>query len=157
MTETGLWFWLWAVSAVFLFVGEIFTAGFFLLPFGAGATIAAVLAFFEVDVAWQWAAFIAVSTIAFFSLRRLSDRLTHEPPVKTGSDRLIGKTGVVIEEIVPDSTGEVRIDREVWRADAPGHGKLPIDTRVIVERIEGTHLVVHPEVEAVASSEDETQ
>ncbi|MCL1598349.1 MAG: NfeD family protein, partial [Actinomycetia bacterium] len=100
------------------------------------------------SVGWQWAAFIVISTIAFFSMRRLSDRLTHDPPVKTGSDRLIGKAGIVLERLVPDCPeGEVRISREIWRADAPGHGVVPAGTRVIVDGIEGTHLIVHPEVE----------
>ena len=148
MSEAGIWFWMWVVTAVFLFIGEIFTAGFFLLPFGLGATVAAVLAFLQLGVGWQWAAFIVISTVAFFSMRRLSDKLTHDPPVKTGSDRLIGKTGIVLERLVPDCPeGEVRISREVWRADAPGHGVVPTGTRVIVDRIEGTHLIVHPEVE----------
>ncbi len=81
-------------------------------------------------------------------MRRFADKLTHEPPVKTGSDRLLGKTGVVIERLVPDSPeGQVRISHEQWRADAPGYGILPEGTRVIVDRIEGTHLVVHPEME----------
>ena len=148
MSDAGIWFWLWVVAAVFLFIGEIFTAGFFLLPFGIGATVAAVLAFFQVGVGWQWATFIIVSMAAFFSMRRLSDKLTHEPPVKTGSDRLIGQAGIVLERLVPDSPeGEVRISREVWRADAPGYGIVPAGTRVTVQSIEGTHLIVHPEVE----------
>jgi len=145
--ETGIWFWVWAVAAVVLFVGEIFTAGFFLLPFGVGATVAAVVAFFDYSTAWQWISFIAVSTVAFISLRRLAERMTHEPPEKTGSDRLIGKVGSVIEDLTPHSpAGQVRIDREEWRAEVPGAEEIiPVGTRVVVERVEGTHLVVRPE------------
>ena len=36
------WFWFWVILAVILFVGEIFTAGFFLLPFSLGAVAAAL-------------------------------------------------------------------------------------------------------------------
>ena len=137
------WFWIWSVLAMFLLVGEIFTAGFFMLPFGIGAIVAAAMAFFEVDPLWQTLAFIIVSTVAFFLLRRFADRMTHEPPEKMGADRLIGKRGVVIEELTPNSlVGQVRVAREEWRADAPGEGIVPQGTEVIVEGIEGTHLIV---------------
>ncbi len=58
------WFWVWLVAAVVLSVAEIFTAGFFMLPFGIGAAVAAALAYFGLSVAWQWAAFIGVSALS---------------------------------------------------------------------------------------------
>ena len=139
----NVWFFIWSVLALVLFVGEIFTAGFFMLPFGIGAAVAALLAFFDIDVIWQTLAFTIVSTLSFLLLRRFVDRLTHEPPEKMGVDRLIGKQGVVIEELTPDSpVGLIRVEREKWRADAPGEGQVAVGTSVEVERVEGTHLVV---------------
>ena len=91
------WFWVWLVAAVVLSMAEIFTAGFFMLPFGIGAAVAAALAYFELSLAWQWIAFIGVSTLSFLVLRRFSDRMTHEPPQKVAGDRLIGKNGTVTE------------------------------------------------------------
>lgn len=138
------WFWIWSVLAVVLLVGEIFTAGFFMLPFGLGAATAALLAFLGVDVLWQTLVFIGVSTVAFLLLRRLAERITHEPPEKMGVDRLIGKRGIVIEELTPNSpVGQIRVDREEWRADAPGRGLVPVGTHVQVTGIEGTHLLVN--------------
>ena len=58
MFDNGAWFWIWAVLAAFFYVGEIFTAAFFMMPFGVGATVAALLAYLDLNVAWQWAAFI---------------------------------------------------------------------------------------------------
>lgn len=142
---SDMWLWLWSILAVVLLVMEIFTAGFFMLPFGIGAGAAAVLAFFGVPPLWQTLVFIAVSTLAFVSLRGLADKMTHEPPEKMGADRLIGKSGVVIEELTPNSSiGQVRVDREEWRAEAPGRDVIPVGTRVTVEGIEGTHLMVRP-------------
>lgn len=145
MYEFGPWLWAWIVLAAALFIGEMFTAGFFMLPFGVGASAAAVLEFLGVGPVWQWIAFIGISAVAFLAFRGLADKLTHEPPVKTGVDRLIGKRGVVIEELTPDSSvGQVRIEREEWRADAPGRQMVPVGTTVMVDGVEGTHLVVHP-------------
>jgi membrane protein implicated in regulation of membrane protease activity len=146
MDGVEIWFWVWVLLAAFLMIAEIFTAGFFLLPFGVGALVAAVLEFLGVSVGLQWLAFITVSAAMLVLLRRYADRLTHEPPIRTGADRLVGKSGIVIQELVRDKPGGmVRIEREEWRADAPGHGPLAVGTRVIVERIDGTYLIVRPE------------
>lgn len=142
----SIWFWIWISLAALLLIAEIFTVGFFMLPFGIGAAASAVLAFFEVELVWQWVAFVGVSAICFVALRQFADRITQEQPVKTGVDRLVGKSGSVIEELTPDSpVGQVRIEREIWRADAPDSGIVPVGTRVVVDRVEGTHLIVHPE------------
>ncbi len=142
----GIWFWVWVALAAILIVAEIFTVTFFLLPFGIGAAVAALLEFLGVGIAWQWIAFVSVSAVLLVLLRRYASHFTHEPPMRTGVDRLIGKPGVVIEELVPDSpTGQVRIEREEWRADASGREVLPVGTRVLVERVDGTHLIVRPD------------
>lgn len=137
------WFWIWSILALILFVAEIFTAGFFMLPFGLGAVVAALLSYLQVSEILQTVGFIVVSTVAFALLRQLAERMTHEPPQKTGVDRLIGKHGVVTEEIVPDSSyGQVWVEREEWRADAPGEGTLPVGAAVEIYKVEGAHLVV---------------
>lgn len=142
---SDIWFWMWVGLAAFLMVAEIFTAGFFMLPLGLGAAVAAIANFAGLALMWQWVVFLGVSTVAFVSLRRFAERITHEPPVKTGVDRLIGKVGIVVEELTPNTcAGQVRIEREEWRADAPGCPHIPQGARVVVEGVEGTHLVVRP-------------
>ncbi len=137
------WFWVWAGFAAVLIVGEIFTAGFFLLPFGLGAATAALLNYLDLGLGWQWAGFLVVAAIALFGLRRFSDRVTHEPPQLVGVDRLIGKRGVVVEAIEPsDASGRVRIEREEWRAESVDDEPIELGTRVVVDRIEGTRAVV---------------
>lgn len=151
--ELGTWFWIWAVAAVVLTVAEIFTAGFFMLPFGIGAAVAAVLALTGQSLMWQWVAFIGVSLIALFSMRPLAAKLTHEPPQKVAADRSIGKEALVIERLDDNQhAGRVRVEREEWRAEAPGFEPLEVGTRVIVERIDGTRLIVRP-VDAADTAE----
>jgi membrane protein implicated in regulation of membrane protease activity len=132
------WFWMWVGLAAVLIVGEMFTAGFFLLPFGLAAIAAAGLNYVGLAIGWQWAAFLAVSAVLMLSLRRFADRVTHEPPEKVGVDRLIGKVGTVIEPVEPgDGGGRVRIEREEWRADSASDETIPQGARVIVERVVG--------------------
>ncbi len=143
--DVNPWFWVWVALAAILIVAEIFTAGFFMLPFAIGAASAALLEYFGVGIGWQWLAFITISAVTMIGLRRFSDRVTHEPPERVGVDRLIGRTGSVIERLEPHSSeGRVRTDREEWRADDADGRSLPVGTRVVVVRIEGTHLVVRP-------------
>lgn len=140
-----VWFWVWIGLAAILIVGEMFTAGFFLLPFGIGAAAAAAVDYMGLALGWQWAAFLVVSIALLFGLRRFADHVTHEPPEKVGVDRLIGKVGVVTEGIEPgDGAGRIRIEREEWRADSPVQELIPAGTRVRIERIEGTHVIVSP-------------
>jgi len=140
-----VWFWVWLGLAAILIVGEMFTAGFFLLPFGIGAAFAAGADYIGLALGWQWSAFLVVSIAFLFGLRRFADHVTHEPPEKVGIDRLIGKIGVVTEGVEPgDGAGRVRIEREEWRADSPAEELIPVGTRVRIDRIEGTHVVVTP-------------
>jgi membrane protein implicated in regulation of membrane protease activity len=140
-----VWFWVWAGLAAVLIVAEMFTAGFFMLPFGIGAAAAAGINFAGLAMGWQWAAFLAVSAVLLLGLRGFADRVTHEPPEKMGAARLIGKTGTVIEAVEPgDGAGRVRIEREEWRADSSTGEAIPVGAPVTVEKIVGTHLIVRP-------------
>lgn len=146
LMEATPWLWVWVSLAVILSVAEIFTAGFFLLPFGIGAAVAALIELvWPGSLVWEWVAFIGVSLILLPTLRRLANRITHDSPVGVAGNRLIGRTGTVIEEFEEHGRlGRIRVEREEWRADAPGYGALKAGTRVKVVSVEGTHLVVQP-------------
>lgn len=151
----NIWFWVWVALAVILLIAEILTAGFFMLPFGIGAAVAAALEYLAPgSIGWQWAAFVGVSSALLIVLRRFSDKVTHEPPQKVAADRLIGRTGVVLSALEPDDArGMVRVDREEWRADHRGDKAIPEGARVTVISVEGTHLIVEPAGPTSASSD----
>lgn len=59
----------------------------------------------------------------------------------TNIDKLIGKTGLVIRAITPDTAGLVRVDDEDWRATSD---KIIYDKqRVKITAIEGVTLIVN--------------
>lgn len=143
----NIWIWVWVALAVILAIAEIFTAGFFMLPFAIGAAGAAILEYLwpGESLAWQWASFVGLSSLLLVVLRRFSDRVTHEPPQKVAGDRLLGRSGIVLSAIDPQGAGGmVRVDREEWRAEHAGAGTLAEGTRVIVLAVEGTRLIVEP-------------
>jgi membrane protein implicated in regulation of membrane protease activity len=137
------WLWFWIGAAVFLSVSEIFTAGFFMLPFGIGAAAAAVLAYFEAGEVPQLLVFIGISLIALFLLRRFV-RIGDENQPNVGSNRFVGQRARVIEAIDrAEGVGRVRMETETWRATTDG---APIEegTEVKVLDVRGTRLVVEP-------------
>jgi membrane protein implicated in regulation of membrane protease activity len=137
------WLWIWLVIAAVLYVGEMLTMTFFLLPFGIGATVALVASLLGVEIWLQWVLFIAVSIIVLIALRPLARRLTAKAePTVSGVDRLIGMTGHIIEGISPAGEMRARVDREVWNVVTEAGEVLALDTAVRVLRVDGAHLVV---------------
>ncbi|MGB9978400.1 NfeD family protein [Methanobacterium sp.] len=134
---------IWVLIAAICFIGELITAGFFILWFGVGASAAAVLNYLGFSETTQFIAFILVSIILLALSRPFAKRITQGMPNKKAtSDRLIGEKGVVIEDISPKNGGVVRISGDTWRAISDQDIKE--GNYVLVEKIEGIKLVVKP-------------
>lgn len=141
--ETDIWRWLWTGLAVVMGIGEMFTAGFFLLPFAIGAGSAAVLAWIGVNIVAQWLVFFGVSAIALAYLRRYIDRQDEGDQPRVGANRWVGAEGIVLEEIDPDTaTGMVRVENEEWRAMSHHGITIPPGSRIAVRDVKGARLVV---------------
>ncbi len=135
--------WIWMVLAALFVIGEIFTAGFFILWFGIGAAVAGLLAMFGLHAGWQWGSFIVISGILIAISRRFADRVTAPQPPGIGADRWIDKTGVVIEAINDqENRGRIRLESEEWRACTETEERIAAGTKVRVLRVEGTRLIV---------------
>lgn len=148
--------WLWVVAAVVLAIGELLTAGFFLLPFAVGAATAAVLAFLGVDLVWQLLAFVVVS-VGFLVLLQRYVRSDDESasPAEAGANRYQGRDAIVIEAIDPKSgSGMVRMGTEEWRAKADPPVAIDVHASVRVTGVSGTFLVVEPIEQDDGASED---
>ena len=137
-----LWI-VWLILAAIFIVGEIFTAGFFILWFGLGAAAAALLAFLDVSAGWQLAAFIVVSLTLFLASRKFASKVTKEQPPGIGADRFLEKECIVLEEIDNiRNRGRVRLKTEEWRAQSEDGNIIPAQSKVQVVRVDGTHLIV---------------
>jgi membrane protein implicated in regulation of membrane protease activity len=139
--DNEMWRWLWTVFAIVLGVGEIFTAGFFLLPFAIGGAAAAILAWLGANLVAQWLVFFGVSIISLVYLRRFIGRQDEGEQPRVGANRWVGSEGVVLQGIDPHSgAGMVRILNEEWRATALG--PIAAGTRIVVTDVLGTRLMV---------------
>jgi membrane protein implicated in regulation of membrane protease activity len=135
-------FEVWLVVATIFFIGEMFTEGFFLLWFGVGALLAAVIAFLGVsDDVIQWIVFLLTSGVLVLLTTRFARKITKKAPREATVDALIGRKAKVVETINPDTNqGRVRVKKDEWRADADE--VIPEGEEVEVLRVEGTHVVV---------------
>jgi membrane protein implicated in regulation of membrane protease activity len=137
--------WLvWAIIAVFLAVGEIFTPGmFFLGPVALAAVVAGVTAAVGGVVAVQLLVFIAGSVASVWVLRPIARRHLHMPAsLRTGTAALEGAKAVVVQR-VDFNGGRVRIGGEEWSARAYVDDQVfEPGMRVEVVKIEGATALV---------------
>jgi membrane protein implicated in regulation of membrane protease activity len=141
---------LWFLLAIALFVGEMFTAGFWLACLAVGAAIAGLVGLIPgLGFVPQGVAF-AVSSIA--SMAALRPRLMHYfqlgpgSELRTGVDALLGKTGIVTERIGPGQPGRVKVEGEDWRGASSDATVIEPGTQVTIIQVDGTTLMVEKEL-----------
>jgi membrane protein implicated in regulation of membrane protease activity/DNA-binding ferritin-like protein (Dps family) len=141
--DNEVWRWLWTIFALVMGIGEIFTAGFFLLPFAIGAASAAILAWAGAAILAQWLVFFGVSVFSLAYLRRFITRQDESDQPKVGANRWAGSEGVVLEDIDPvTGSGMVKVESEQWRATGPQ--AIPAGQKIVVIEVRGARLVVEP-------------
>lgn len=143
--NTGGWAALWFLAAAVLAIGEMLTAGFFLLPFAAGTAAAGVLALLSIGVALQIITFIVVSIVALWLMQRFATKDFHGELLPVGAARYVGTTVLVIEPVSRlQGTGMVRLGMQDWRATTDGDEEILLDAEVRVVQVRGARLVVEP-------------
>jgi len=136
---------LWAVLAVALAVGEIFTPGlFFLGPVALAAIAAGIVALAGIGGAVQLIVFIVVALASVAVLRPIARAHIKVPPLlRTGTAALVGAKAVVVQRVDSDG-GRVRLGGEEWSARAYLDDQvLEPGTRVEVAKIEGATALVY--------------
>ena len=140
--DSELWRWVWTGLALVMGLGEIVTAGFFLLPFAVGATLAAIAAWSGLHDAVQWVAFFGGTAVAMLFVRRFMRAQDHEDGLKIGPARYVGMRAVVLESVdMVSNTGLIRVEAEEWRAITESD-PIPEGSTVEVVEVRGNRLVV---------------
>jgi membrane protein implicated in regulation of membrane protease activity len=138
--------WLiWALAAVLLAIGEVFTPGlFFLGPVALAAVVAGVAAAVGLGVVVQLLVFIAGSVASVLFLRPIARAHLHMPAaLRTGTAALEGRKAVVVQRVDVNG-GRVRIGGEEWSARAYMEDQvLEPGARVEVVKIEGATALVY--------------
>ena len=138
--------WLvWAIAALLLAVGEIFTPGLFFLGPVALAAIPAAIAALAGAAAWlQLVVFVGGALASLGLLRPLARAHLHMPAaIRTGTAALVGANAVVLQR-VDQTGGRVRIGGEEWSARAYMPDQvIEAGTQVEVAKIEGATALVY--------------
>ncbi|MCX7956981.1 MAG: NfeD family protein [Endomicrobia bacterium] len=134
----------WLVIAIIFFIVEVLTPGIFLFTcFSIGAFVSFVSSIFTKSILIQSAIFSVFSILSIYFLRPILTKLFMPHLNKTNVDRVIGKIGIVEEDIQGyRMMGIVKLENELWRAVAENNDNIQKGARVEVMKVEGTHLVV---------------
>jgi membrane protein implicated in regulation of membrane protease activity len=134
----------WLGLAIALGVLELFSLDLILLMLAAGAVVGMIVALLGLDVWVQVLAAVAASIAALGLVRpSVVKRLHAGPNLVLGHEALVGRTGVVVEE-VSSQGGQVRIGGELWTA-RPYDEDAVIEPGVKVDvfQIKGATALVH--------------
>ena len=141
---------LWFLLAIGLFVGEMFTAGFWLACLAVGAVVAGAVGLIPgLGFISQGITFALASVVSMAGLRpRLMHYFQLGPgsELRTGVDALLGKTGFVTERIGPGLPGRVKVEGEDWRGASSEGTVIEPGTQVTVIQVDGTTLMVEKEL-----------
>jgi membrane protein implicated in regulation of membrane protease activity len=136
---------IWALAAVLLAVGEVFTTGlFFLGPVALAAIAAMIVALLGGGAVLQLLVFIGGSIASVALIRPIAKAHLRVPAeLRTGTAALTGAKAVVLQRVDTDH-GLVRIGGEDWTARAYMEGDVyEPGERVEVVRIEGATALVY--------------
>ena len=135
----------WLAAAAVLGVAEFFTLTLAFGLLAAAAVVAAIVAGVGGSFLAQVLAFAITGGAGLLIVRPLARRqMAQSPLVREGSDALIGKKAVVIEEVT-GSQGLIKLSGEVWSARALDENQvISAGTLVDVMEIEGATAIVYP-------------
>lgn len=137
-----VYFWL---ITMILFIGfELATMGLTTMWFALGALVALAVAAVGGPVWLQVIVFFAVSLLALFCFRNLAKEHFNRNRVKTNADSLIGRKGIVTEDISNIyATGQVTIAGQEWTARSIDDSvTLEKGEMVVIRSISGVKLMV---------------
>jgi len=136
-------FWLWMAAAVIFLIIEIGSPVLVFACFVVGSIGAAIASNFYPESYLLQGSIFAITSIVLIPLTRpLAKRVTRNASKqKSNVDAMIGQTGLVIRQVLPlEDTGQVRVDGQVWLAQADE--TIDEGAKVLVESVSGAKLHV---------------
>lgn len=138
-----MWY-LWLIAAGIFFIIEIATVGFLIFWLGIGALFAMVASFFTDNLLIQTTVFVISSSVLIPLTKPIINKYFDDgKTIATNAYSLIGKVGIVTTEInTLNSTGQVKVNGEIWSAKA--NEDIKQGTEVEILKIDGVKLIVKP-------------
>jgi len=145
----------WVLLGAALIVIEISTTQLVGIWFAVGAFFAAFASFAGAPLTVQLIVFIVISVAAFWVGRPLLVDKIMPKQMESNTERMIGQTGIVREEINNAAeTGRIDASGLSWAARSEDGKPISTGTRVLALRLEGVTLIVKPLPEQEAPPEE---
>jgi membrane protein implicated in regulation of membrane protease activity len=139
----------WLAVGIALALAELLSLDLFLLMLGIGALGGMATALVTDSVVAQVLVASGVAVAMVGAVRPpLVRRLHGGPDLILGPASLVGRHGVVIQQIAANAPGRVKIDGESWLAESTGgESDIAIGRTVEIVEIRGATAYVHPVAE----------
>ena len=137
---------IWLIVAAVLGVAELLTTTLSFGLLAVAAVAAAAVGALHLSFALQLVAFVVAAGAGLGIVRPIAIKHVKQPPaLRTGTAALVGRSGIVLEEIT-EHQGRVRIDGEEWssRPYLDESLVIPVGTKVDVMQIKGATALVYP-------------
>lgn len=136
----------WLGLSIVLGVAEMFSLDLILIMLAAGALVGMIAAVLGLPIALQIVAAAAASVAALAVVRpSMVTRFHGGPELSLGHGKLIGRQGIVTEDISGLAPGRIKLAGEFWTAEPyDDTTSIPAGETVEVLEIRGATAVVHP-------------
>lgn len=137
--------WLiWLIIALFFIILEMVTTGFMVMWIGVAAIVTLLFSLiFPEAIIIQIGIWGILSIILLLFTKKFADKVSSKS-IPTNVYSIIGKKANVIVEINGEkSTGQVKVDGDIWSAKTEEFNAIvPVGTVVEIIRIDGVKVVV---------------
>ncbi len=109
----------WAIAMLVLACAELLTGTLYILCLAIGALLAIPFAALDVSTPWQILVFAIGSVASIYTLRPLAMRYFHRTDKEdstSNADAILGREGVVSEDIPAHGFGRLALDGDDWKA-----------------------------------------
>ena len=139
-----MWY-IWLILAGVFVIGEVLTAGFLIFWLGIASLIAMAVSFVTDNIIIQTTVFLISSVILILATKPLVKKFAKVETTKTNAFSLIDKKGIVTKDISSiNSTGQVKVEGELWSATGENDMEISKGTEVKIKEIKGVKLIVTP-------------
>ena len=140
---------LWLIVSGVCLVIEIITTGFLVFWLAIGALFAVLTSLFTDNIIIQTAVFVISSGILIFLTKPFVKKfLNNSRPVLTNAYSIIGKHGLVVEDINQTlGTGLIKVDGEVWSAKCEKDKIISKGSEVEILALDGVKAVVSSNID----------
>ena len=137
----------WLIAMILFIIAELATMGLTTIWFALGALVALAVAVVGGPGWLQILVFVAVSVLMMFCFRKVALNLFNQNREKTNVEGVIGKKGIVIEDISNiHAAGQVTVSGQEWTARSVDDDiTIEKGEVVVVRAISGVKLIVEKE------------